>query len=273
MKNEYELLLESFNNIKKDVPFEPEIAIVLGSGLSGFCDDKKVINRIKYIDIENFPKPTVDGHSGEYIFTEINGKKVVCLSGRAHYYEGYDVVEAVRPVRMLKFFGVKNLLLTNAAGAVNAEYKVGDFVLIKDHISFFVPNPLRGKNIDEFGTRFPDMSKTYDEDLRNIIKNIGKENNITVREGIYSQVSGPTYETPTEIKMLRALGADVTGMSTVIEAIAMHHIGIKLCAISLVTNMAAGILDKPLSHEEVKEAADMATVKFKILVEEFIKRI
>ena len=273
MNSEYSVLSESYESIKKEIPFKPEIAIVLGSGLSGFCEDKKVINSIKYIDIKNFPKPTVDGHSGEYIFTEINGKKVVCLSGRAHYYEGYDVVEAVRPTRLLKFFGVNILILTNAAGAINADYNVGDFVLIKDHISFFVPNPLRGKNIDEFGTRFPDMSHTYSDNLREIIKNIGKEKNITIREGIYSQVSGPTYETPTEIKMLRTLGADVTGMSTVIEAIVAHHMGIELCAISLVTNMAAGILDKPLSHEEVKVAADQATVKFKILVEELIKRI
>ena len=266
MSKEYEVLQSAYESIKNKIPYEPDIALVLGSGLGNFLNNKKIDAEIKYDDIVNFPKSTVDGHGGNYAFLKIGDKKVVCMNGRVHHYEGYDTKEVVRPIRLMKMMGAKVLFLSNAAGGVNTSFKAGDLMIIKDHISQFVKSPLIGENLSEFGVRFPDMSEIYDKSYIEVIKKVAKDLNIDIKEGVYLQVTGPNYESPTEIKMFRTLGADATGMSTVIEAIAAKHMGMKILGVSLITNMAAGISDTPLSHEEVKLAADNAAEKFEKLV-------
>ena len=266
MSKEYEVLQSAYESIKNKIPYEPDIALVLGSGLGNFLNNKKIDAEIKYDDIVNFPKSTVDGHGGNYAFLKIGDKKVVCMNGRVHHYEGYDTKEVVRPIRLMKMMGAKVLFLSNAAGGVNTSFIAGDLMIIKDHISQFVKSPLIGENLSEFGVRFPDMSEIYDKSYIEVIKKVAKDLNIDIKEGVYLQVTGPNYESPTEIKMFRTLGADATGMSTVIEAIAAKHMGMKILGVSLITNMAAGISDTPLSHEEVKLAADNAAEKFEKLV-------
>lgn len=273
MMSEYELIKEGYDCIKDKMPYIPEIALTLGSGLSTFLDGKKIDKEISYDEIKNIPHPTVEGHSGKFIFLTIGDKKVVCLSGRLHYYEGNSVYEAVRPIRLLKLIGVKKLILTNAAGGVNKSFKKNDFMLITDHIGVLVPNPLRGKNIDDFGSRFPDMTEAYNIELSNAIRNAAKKLNIDLKEGTYIQMPGPTYETKAEVKLAAILGADATGMSTAIETIVAHHAGIKVCGVSLITNMAAGIAPGPLNHEEVVKEGKISSEKFSKLIEEAIKEM
>lgn len=194
------------------------------------------------------------------------------MKGRVHYYEGYDISDVVLPTRLMKLLGAEILFLTNAAGGVNTSFHAGDLMLIRDHIAVFAPNPLIGPNIDELGTRFPDMSEVYDKDLQQIIRDTAKENGIYLQEGVYTQLTGPSFESPADIRMLRVLGSDAVGMSTVVEAIAANHMGMKICGISCISNLAAGMTANPLTHEEVQEAADMAAPCFKKLVTESVKR-
>ncbi len=270
MSEKYYELVDSFNSIKNELPYEPDCSLVLGSGLSLFLEGKKIDKVIKYQDIKNMPISTVDGHNGSFVFLKLGDKKVVCMNGRVHFYEGYTMDEVVKPIRLMKLMGAKSILLTNAAGGVNEHFKPGDLMVINDHISSFVRSPLIGENLDELGDRFPDMTEVYDKKIINHIKNSAMKLNIDIKEGIYLQFTGPCYETIAEVKMARILGADCVGMSTVVEAIVARHMGIRVGGISLITNMAAGLSKNKLSHEEVKETAKMAGEKFSKLVEKII---
>ena len=221
---------------------------------------------LPYSEIEGFPVSTVPGHAGKFIFGTVGEVPVVCMKGRVHYYEGYDITDVVLPARLMKLMGAKALFLTNASGGVNTSFHAGDLMLIRDHVSLFVPNPLTGPNIEELGTRFPDMSTVYDRELQDIIRKAARECGVYLQEGVYAQLSGPSFETPAEIRMLRTLGCDAVGMSTAVEAIAANHMGMRVCGVSCISNLAAGMTMNPLTHEEVQEAADMAAPNFKKLV-------
>ena len=262
-----------FNEVRKKLSFKPEVALVLGSGLGTYAEDIEIVESLSYKDIKDFPVSTVSGHEGRFICAYIGKVPVIIMQGRVHYYEGYPVTDVVLPTRLMIMLGAKKLILTNAAGAVNKDYKPGDLMLITDHISTIVPSPLIGENIEEFGTRFPDMSHVYSQRLLDVARNSAKEIGITLREGVYMQFSGPAYETPAEVKLARTLGADAVGMSTAIEAIAANHMGAEICGISCFTNMAAGILDKPLNHKEVSEAANKVSHIFEGLVKNIIKNM
>lgn len=254
--------------LKQQYGHQPEVAIVLGSGLGNFAENIKVEKEVSYSDIPNFHASTVKGHSGKLIFGELSGKKVVAMSGRFHYYEGYTAQDVVFPVRVFKQLGVKTLLLSNAAGGVNPGFKVGDIMLINDHISFSTPNPLIGKNIDEWGTRFPDMSEPYKKQLVSKAKEIAAANNIWVKEGVYFVVTGPTFETRAEYRMIHILGADAVGMSTVQECIVANHMGMDVFAASVITDIGIREEENVITHEEVLEAAKAAEPKLaKIFVE------
>ncbi len=248
-----------------------ETAIVLGSGLGVLRDEieNKVI--IKYEDIPEFPVSTVPGHAGELIIGELSGKTIIAMNGRFHYYEGYDVKQTVFPIRIFSLLGIKKVILTNAAGGINLEYKPGDFMVINDHLSFFAESVLRGKNEDEFGVRFPDMSEAYDKEEIKKMKEVIKKHTGVAHEGVYAYMKGPCFETPAEIRALRVLGADAVGMSTVPEVVTARHSGIKVVAVSCITNMAAGVTNNKLSHEEVNETADRVKVKFKEIIKEYLK--
>lgn len=259
-------------SVRAKTSFVPKVALILGSGLGNYADDIKVECEVDYHDIEGFPVSTVPGHAGKFIFGYVDSVPVVCMKGRIHFYEGYPISDVVLPVRLMKMLGAQILFLTNASGGVNSSFKAGDLMLITDHISCFAPNPLIGKNIDELGVRFPDMSEVYDKDLQQIIRSVARENGISLQEGIYTQLTGPSFESPAEIRMLRTLGTDAVGMSTVVEAIAANHAGMKICGISCICNLAAGMTATPLSHEEVQAAANEAASKFKKLVTESIRK-
>ena len=267
----YEKLMRCYEDVRKRTVFVPKVAVVLGSGLGDYAEDIRVEYELPYSEIEGFPVSTVPGHAGKFIFGYIDQVPVACMKGRVHYYEGYPVSDVVLPVRLLKLMGAEILFLTNAAGGVNTSFHAGDLMLIRDHISAFAPNPLIGPNIDELGPRFPDMSKVYDRELQKLIAGKAKENHIYLQEGVYAQMTGPSYESPAEIRMLRMLGCDAVGMSTVVEAIAANHMGMKICGVSCISNLAAGMSENPLSHKEVQEAADMAAPNFKRLVTEAVK--
>lgn len=267
----YEKLLGCYECIREKTDFVPKVAIVLGSGLGDYAECIRVEVEVPYGEILGFPVSTVPGHDGRFIFGYIDTVPVVCMKGRVHYYEGYDISDVVLPTRLMKLLGAEILFLTNAAGGVNTSFHAGDLMLIKDHISVFAPNPLIGPNIDELGTRFPDMSHVYNEDLQQIIRETAKKNDIYLQEGVYAQLTGPSYESPAEIRMMRSLGCDAVGMSTVVEAIAANHCGMRICGISCISNLAAGMTQTPLSHKEVQEAADMAAPAFKKLVTESVK--
>jgi len=262
----YEMLQNCYESIKEKVDFKPEIAIVLGSGLGDYADEIKIEKVLSYSEIEGFPTSTISGHKGQFVFGYEGEVPVVIMQGRVHFYEGYLMDQVVLPIRLMHMMGASTLFLTNAAGGINERYQAGDFMMIDDHISSFIPSPLLGANIDELGTRFPDMSDVYDKDMRAIIRETAKELSIKLQEGVYVQFTGPAYETPAEIRMARSIGADAVGMSTVCEAIAANHAGMKICGISCITNMASGILDAPLNHTEVKETADRVATQFKKLV-------
>ena len=273
MNNVYEKLMKCYESFKKKVDFIPEIALILGSGLGDYADDIKVEAELDYHELDGFPVSTVPGHQGKYIFGYVGEVPVVCMKGRVHYYEGYDISDVVLPIRLMKLMGTKVLFLTNAAGGINSSFKAGDFMLIKDHISSLIPSPLIGANIDELGVRFPDMSNVYDTKLQKVIKRTAALNDIDIQEGVYIQLTGPNYETPAEVRMCRALGADAVGMSTACEAVAANHMGMMICGISCISNMASGISPNPLSHVEVQEVADRVAPLFKKLVTESIKNI
>ncbi len=265
MNPAYTKLLQCFESIKERIPFTPKVALILGSGLGEYGNTMDIVATIPYSEITGFPQSTVQGHKGQFLFGYVGNVPVVCMQGRVHFYEGYPVTDVVLPVRLMKLMGAEVLFLTNAAGGVNTEYSAGDLMLIKDHICM-VPNPLMGENISELGTRFPDMSDTYDKKLRDIIKEKAYQLDITLQEGVYLQMTGPSYETPAEVRMVRALGGDAVGMSTAVEAIAANHMGMHICGISCITNMAAGIQTVPLSHAEVQETADRVASTFTRIV-------
>ena len=269
----YEKLNNCYECVKEKLPFEPKVALVLGSGLGKFAEEIEVAAKIPYNEIEGFPTSTVPGHAGQYVFGYVDSVPVVCMQGRVHYYEGYPITDVVLPIRLMALMGAKYLFLTNASGGINRDFKAGDFMLLTNHISSFAPNPLIGPNIDEIGTRFPDMSSVYNPILQDIILSVAEDFGITMQKGVYAQLTGPSFESPAEIKMLGKLGVDAVGMSTVVEAIAANHMGMKICAISCVCNLAAGISETPLTHDEVQEAAAKAAPLFKQIVRETIVRI
>ncbi|MGN0606997.1 MAG: purine-nucleoside phosphorylase [Oscillospiraceae bacterium] len=275
MNKTYEKLIKCCESVKSmiDSNFVPEIAIVLGSGLGGYADEIEAVNIVDYSSIYGFPQSTVQGHKGRFIFGYADGVPVVAMQGRVHFYEGYEMSDVVLPIRLMKMLGAKVLFLTNASGGINKNFKAGDFMLITDHISNFVKSSLIGENIDELGARFPDMSEVYDKSLRDIIKNVAQKNGIELQEGVYIQLTGPNYETPAEVRMCGILGADAVGMSTVCEAMAANHMGMKICGISCISNMASGISETPLNHKEVQETADRKAPLFRKLVSESIKEI
>lgn len=267
----YKKLMNCYECVREKTKFEPKVAIVLGSGLGDYAAQIQVEAEIPYSEIAEFPVSTVPGHDGKFIFGYVDTVPVVCMKGRVHYYEGYDVSDVVLPTRLMKLLGAEILFLTNAAGGVNTSFHAGDLMLIKDHLAVFAPNPLIGLNIDELGPRFPDMSHVYDLKLQKVIRDTAKAQNIFLQEGVYAQLTGPSYESPAEIRMLRTLGCDAVGMSTVVEAIAANHCGMRICGISCISNLAAGMSDVPLSHKEVQDAADAAAPNFKRLVTESVK--
>ena len=255
--------------IRKITDFVPDVALILGSGLGGYTQKMdEVICSIPYSRIPGFPVSTVSGHSGKFVMGYVKNVPIICMDGRVHYYEGYSPEDVVLPTRVMRALGAKVLFITNAAGGVNEDLAPGSLVVLRDHVSLFVPNPLKGINDPDEGVRFPDMTEVYDRFLRRIIEECAARDEIPITEGVYCQLSGPSYETPYEIKILGQLGVDLVGMSTVMEAIAGKHMGMKLCGISLVTNMAAGINTAPLKHEDVKLAGKEASERFSVLVTE-----
>ena len=266
----YEKLMRCYESVKKRIDFKPEIALVLGSGLGDYGDSIQVVDTLDYHDIDGFPVSTVPGHKGRFIFGYVKDVPVVCMQGRVHYYEGYPMTDVVLPIRLMKFMGAKVLFLTNAAGGLNYDFAAGDFMMITDHIMNFVPSPLIGQNMNELGVRFPDMSEIYKKDLQQIIRNAAGRLGIKLQEGVYIQLTGPNFETPQEVKMCRILGADAAGMSTAAEAVAANHMGMKVCGISCISNLGCGMMDQPLSHEEVQQTADRVAGEFKKLVTEVI---
>ena len=273
MNDVYEKLVKCYESVKEKIDFNPQVALVLGSGLGDYADQIDVAATLDYKDIEGFPVSTVPLHKGRFVFGYVEGVPVVIMQGRVHYYEGYPMTDVVLPTRLMKLMGAKVLFLTNASGGIKQGFHAGDFMLIKDHISSFVPSPLLGANIEELGTRFPDMSHVYDEDLQQIVKKAACDLGINLKEGVYVQLTGPAYETPAEINMCRMMGADAVGMSTACEAQAAKHMGMKAVGISCISNLAAGISPKPLTHAEITETADAVAPMFKQLLTETIKGI
>lgn len=276
MSEVYEKLMRCYEAVEKKVSFKPELALILGSGLGAFCDTPdcmEVEQTLDYSEIPGFPKSTVLGHKGRFVFGKCKGVLIVAMQGRVHYYEGYSVQDVVLPTRLMHLMGAKTLFLTNAAGGINPAFHAGDFMLICDHISLSVPSPLIGENIEELGTRFPDMSEVYSRRLRTIIENSAAAEGVPLQRGTYIQTTGPNYETPAEIRAYARLGADAVGMSTAVEAIAARHCGMEICGISCISNLAAGISANPLTHAEVQETADRVAPLFRRLVARSISDI
>ena len=273
MNKEFEKINHCLEQIRSKTDFEPLMAVVLGSGLGGYASKMEVVCEIPYSEIDGFPVSTVQGHDGRFLFGYVEGVPIVAMKGRVHFYEGYAIDDVVLPIRTMGLLGAKYILLTNAAGGIDLDFEPGDLMLIEDHISSFIRSPLIGENIEELGVRFPDMSRVYDLELCDCIRRAASSEGIDIKEGTYLQTSGPQFETPTEIKMFRTLGASAVGMSTVVEAIAAHHMGLRVCGISCISNMAAGMLDQPLTHSEVQITADKVAHKFERLVSGLIKEI
>lgn len=273
MNKEFEKINHCLEQIRSKTDFEPLMAVVLGSGLGGYASKMEVVCEIPYSEIDGFPVSTVQGHDGRFLFGYVEGVPIVAMKGRVHFYEGYAIDDVVLPIRTMGLLGAKYILLTNAAGGIDLDFEPGDLMLIEDHISSFIRSPLIGENIEELGVRFPDMSRVYDLKLCDCIRRAASSEGIDIKEGTYLQTSGPQFETPTEIKMFRTLGASAVGMSTVVEAIAAHHMGMRVCGISCISNMAAGILDQPLTHSEVQITADKVAQKFERLVSGLIKEL
>ena len=252
--------------VRSKTSIQPQVGVILGSGLGNVVDALEVETSIPYSDIPGAKASTVVGHQGRMILARVNQTPVVVMQGRIHFYEGHEMSEVMFLSRVIGRLGIKQLIVTNAAGGVNTAYKAGDLMLISDHINFMGINPLRGPNIDDLGVRFPDMSEAYPESLRELAKGVAKDIGITLKEGVYLALSGPTYETPAEIRMLRVLGADAVGMSTVPEVIAMSHMNIPVLGISCITNMAAGVIKQKLTHQEVMDTTAMVQETFTKLV-------
>lgn len=260
------MLEKQLKYIKSNTDFIPEIAIVLGSGLGQLAEEIDTVATIDYKDIPEFPVSTAPSHKGRFVFGTLNGKKVVIMQGRVHLYEGYSSKQVVEPIRLMKMMGAKILFLTNAAGGINEDFKIGDFMVIDDHISSFVPSALIGENDDSLGARFPDMSRVYSKGLNDIIFETAHEMGLKIKKGVYVQFTGPNFETPAEIKMAEIIGADAVGMSTAVEAMAAKHCGMEVCGISVISNMACGKSKTPITSEEVNETADRVAPLFKKLI-------
>jgi purine-nucleoside phosphorylase len=269
---EQERIEAAVQEISARAVLRPRMAIVLGSGLGPLADKVDSATVIPYSEIPGFPSPSVPGHEGRLVLGTLAGIVVAVLQGRCHYYEGHPMADVVRPVRVLRSLGARDLLVTNAAGGINESFRPGDLMLISDHLNLMGVNPLRGPNIPDLGPRFPDMTRAYDNELRQLVRNAAASRRVPLREGVYAALSGPSYETPAEIRMLRALGADAVGMSTVPEVIVARHMGMRVVGISCVTNLAAGISDQPLSHREVQETANRVAQRFQSLVLAFLSR-
>lgn len=250
----------------------PEFAIVLGSGLSKLKDEIEPIEVINYKDIPDFPQTTVAGHHGSLIYGKLEGKLVLLMAGRFHYYEGYDMKTVTFPFRVFHLLGIKNLIVSNASGGVNPNFKVGDVMIIRDHINFFPEHPLRGTNLEQFGPRFPEMSAAYDKEFIATFEEIAEAEGLTVKKGVYLGLQGPTFETPAEYGMVRALGGDAVGMSTVPEVIVARHQGMRVAALSVITDMGGPELEVPVSHEEVLNAANVAMPNVIRLVRGLVKK-
>ncbi len=274
-KYTYDYFKKSSDYIKSKIgkDFKVDIALILGSALGSLADEIENPIIIDYKDIPNFLTSTVESHAGKLIIGKLNGRNVVCMSGRFHYYEGYDFEELVIPIRVFHLLGVETVILTNAAGGINTSYIPGDIMIINDHLKLTGASPLRGPNIKEFGDRFFDVSNMYTEELRDISKKVAEKIDLDIKEGAYVFATGPQFETPLEIKMYRAFGADAVGMSTVTEALTAAHCGMNVLGLSLISNMAAGVLDQPVTAEEVGEVGKQAAEKFKELIREVIKLI
>lgn len=270
MNQVYEKVEKCFEVLRSKTDFVPQVGIILGSGLGDFANHIQVEAEVSYNDIDGFPVSTVAGHAGKFIFGYLGDVPVMCMKGRVHYYEGYAMSDVVLPIRLMYMMGVRTLLLTNAAGGIGEGFQAGDLMMITDQIACFVPNPLIGPNDEKYGPRFPDMSEIYNRDLQDVIRNAAAKYEIPLKEGVYVQLTGPSYESPAEIRVLKALGAGAVGMSTTVEAIVANHLGMKICGISCISNLAAGLSETPLSHKEVQEAADKAAPLFQKLVKEII---
>lgn len=269
----YKKLLSCLECIRAKTDFQPETGLILGSGLGDYADQIEIVDKISYAEIEEFPVSTVDGHKGRFVFGYAGKVPVVIMQGRVHYYEGYAMPDVVLPVRLMGMMGIRKLILTNAAGGINIEYQPGDFMMITDHITTAVPSPLIGPNLKTLGPRFPDMSEVYSRRMQNVIRDAAAKCGISLKEGVYVQLTGPNYETPAEIRMCRSWGGDAVGMSTACEAMAARHMGIEVCGISCITNMAAGISKTELNHKEVQETANRVSVMFKKLITVIIEML
>jgi len=266
-------LNETLSFLKAAYSPAPQVGIVLGSGLGNFSDEVEVEKEISYNDIPHFPVSTVEGHKGKLIFGNLSGKKVVCMAGRFHFYEGYDTEQVVLPIRVMKLLGIKALLLSNAAGGVNPNFNVGDLMIITDHVSFFTRNPLMGENISELGPRFPDMSEPYKKELIQKARDIAKRLGIVLREGVYYGVTGPTFETRAEYKLIHTLGGDAVGMSTVQECIVANHMSLPVFAMSVITDIGIREDENKITHEEVLQAAKEAEPNFAAIFKEMVRAI
>ncbi len=262
--------------MRDKVDFVPKIALVLGSGLGDYAETIQAAAEVDYCEIDGFPVSTIAGHKGKFIFGYVDQEKklpVVCMQGRVHYYEGYEMSDVVLPIRLMKLMGAQVLLLTNAAGGIQEGFQAGDLMMITDQISNFVPSPLAGPNIEKLGVRFPDMSEIYDRQLRCVMQEAADSLGIKLQQGVYAQMQGPNYESPAEVNMCRILGADAVGMSTACEAVAAKHMGMRIAGLSFISNPAAGISKTPLSHKEVQERADAAAPKIQKLITATIQKI
>ena len=266
MHPEYLRIQDCLAAVRARTDFVPEAAVVLGSGLGGFADAIRPAAVVNYTDLPGFPVSTAPGHAGRFVFGWVENTPVVCMQGRVHMYEGYGPEDVVLPVRLMAAMGAKIFFVTNACGGMRPDLDAGKLMLITDQISCFVPNPLRGENIEELGVRFPDMTTVYDRELRSLVRAAAEKNGIDLKEGVYVQLPGPSYETPAEIRMLAALGGDAVGMSTVVEVIAARHAGMRCVGVSCVANLAAGLSPHPLTGEEVIETANQTAPVFRRLL-------
>jgi len=267
-----EKIEETINYIKKRIDIEPVAGIVLGTGLGGLTHEIKNVESLPYTEIPNFPVSTVKGHEGRLIFGELGGKKVVAMQGRFHYYEGYSMQELTFPIRVMKFLGIKLLILSNAAGGVNPDFEIGDLMVINDHINLMGNNPLIGKNNADLGPRFPDMSDVYDKKIIRDFTKIARRHNIHFQSGTYAAVSGPTFETPAEYKYIRILGADAVGMSTVPEAIVSRHMGLPVFAVSVISDLGVEGKIVEISHDDVIDAASLVEPKMTLILKEMMQK-
>jgi purine-nucleoside phosphorylase len=270
---DYAKIQNAASYLKEKIPHQPTLGLILGSGLGVLADEIESPVQIDYQDIPDFPVSTVEGHAGQLVFGSLNGVQVAAMKGRFHYYEGYSFDKVTFPVRVMKELGIEKLIVTNAAGGVNESFSPGDLMLISDHINLMGSNPLIGPNDSRLGVRFPDLSEAYSRELRTAAKEIAEKIQLKVQEGVYVGNTGPTYETPAEIRMIRLMGGDAVGMSTVPEVIVARHAGMKVLGISCISNMAAGILDQPLNHEEVIETTEKVKADFLRYVKAIVAEI